>query len=300
MLFSVFSPKGGVGTTVTSVLFAKSCSQTVPTLVIDACGGDLEAVVASDIEPRYCFDDWMNSAEPTSTSLEKISVSLTSNLDFVAGSVRNQVLAPEDEISSRGAENDGIRRQRITDALIQREGHCVIDLGNRVDDLAHEIIQSSDIVVMVLRQCYLGLWRAMTHLFREHVDVCVVVGESGRSISTNEIARTLGFLTVVEIDARRDFARTIDAGVLIHRTPEKLIGPVGAYVNDIMDEKRELMVAHDVFEDVSHRNSQPFWSDKESLRNVSQQKAKRSSSREEFTLDKTYSQHLLSSLKDRR
>ncbi|HMS25377.1 MAG TPA: hypothetical protein PKB15_06815 [Acidimicrobiia bacterium] len=299
MLFSVFSPKGGVGTTVSSVLFAKSCAQSVPTLVIDACEGDLEAVVASDIEPRYCFDDWVNSAEPTSTSLEKISVPLKHNLDFVAGSVRDPASSGKGVSSSRGGENDGIRRQQIIDALTQREGDCVIDLGNRADDLAQEIIQSSDIVVMVLRQCYLGLWRAMTHTFREHVDVCVVIRESGRSIASNEIARTLGVLTVIEIDARRDFARTIDAGVLIHRTPEKLIGPVSSYVNDIKDEKHELRVDNDVFEDASFRNSQPFWRDKESIRSVPQQKAERSSSREKFVLDKTYSQHLLSSLKDR-
>lgn len=261
MLVSLFSPKGGVGTTVTSALFSKSFSEALPVLLVDACGGDVHAVVGLDGSPQYCFDDWLFSDEPSATSLKSIAQSVDNNIDVVASSL---ACADNDEhtrVSSEFSSQRSLQQiETIVDALASHEGACIVDLGQRTDLLSSAIIEGSDIVIMVMRECYLGLWRAMRHPYLSHVDSCVVVQESGRSVTSSEIVPALKLTTVIELDARRDYARTIDAGVLLFRTPRNLIAPIDAYVADVLrNEDVHSAPSHDLFEDTSARNQKSFW-----------------------------------------
>ncbi len=260
MLISVFSPKGGVGTTVTSVLLGRALCEFGSTLIIDACGGDIESVVGADESAQYCFDDWVCSPEPTSASLVQIGVPVVENLAFIAGVVSENKVACLEQLLRREVPYQ--KRQVIIDALVQCESHCVLDLGTQLSALNHDIALASDLVVMVLRECYLSMSRAIHHPLTHHVDACVVVKESGRSITSDTIAETLSLSTIIQLDARRDYARCIDAGVLVHRTPPRLLSPVSRYLSDVMNETN-VQEAHDVFDDAQQRNNQQFWADSE-------------------------------------
>lgn len=264
VLISVFSPKGGVGTTVASVLIGQACSRYSSTFIVDACRGDVDNVVGMQSDAKYCFDDWMCSPEPSSTSLCSIAVTVIENLNVVVGRTHSENEMNEQFPRAFQREISYEKRRCIVNALVQMEGHCVVDLGTELSALNVEIAQASDVVVMVLRECYLALARAIEHPLVHHVDACVIVQENGRSISVDQIVDTLSLTTVIEVDARRDFARCIDAGVLIHRTPARLMTPISNFVSDIMNESSELLEEQDI--------NREFWSDNDT--SVSTRKSK--------------------------
>ncbi len=247
MLISIFSPKGGTGCSVTSAVFAHCLSESAETLLIDACQGDQHVIAGVD-SAQYSFDDWCTSATPTCESLENISTIVDHNLRLVtsAGASVSHHLLPFET------------RSVLTDQICSFSGHCVVDLGQRSDAFAHDIVQASDVVVMVVRQSYQHLYGATHHPILSHVDVCVVVEESGRSISVKQMIDTLSLSCVIELEERRDFARTIDAGVLMQRMPNQLRAPIAAFVNDALE---DAVQTHDVFDDLSARNDSSFWND---------------------------------------
>ena len=261
MLVSVFSPKGGSGTSVVSALFAKALSEHAQTLLIDACSGDLEAILGIDEVPSFGFVQWANSKEPTALSLRNISVNVNSDFCFVAGNIdadKAEVISDINR-SIDSIDKDSEKESKLVDSLNEIETHCVVDLGLAQTDLQLKIAKSSDLVIIVLRQCYLGLSKAMIHPLLNGIDCCVVVKESGRSISSSQIADVLKLNVVVDLDARRDFARTIDAGVLTYRTPIALYKPVQEYIGDAINDYYD--DGHDIFEDSNFRNSVEFWED---------------------------------------
>lgn len=292
MLISVFSPKGGVGTSVSSALISKCLSKLGPTLLVETENGDLEAIVGADEVPKYSFSDWSHSAEPTDQSLMRISVNVVGSLDYVIGSIDRSNEQEDTTCQFKNMDTGFIgkeSRTKLIDSISSIPGHCVVDCSLAASELQTEIVEASDVVVMVLRQCYLGLFKAMQHNLKNQIDVCIVVCESGRSISTHQIAETLGVGTVIELDARRDFARAIDAGVLLHRTPEKFIAPIESYVHDLNIESYENNVTNDIFQDSRTRNSNEFWdeSNKTEL-----------SDREKFVFSDTYGRHVRTLLKE--
>lgn len=220
MLISVFSPKGGVGTSTVAALFSKALSQVSPTLLVDCASGDLNGIVGVDTY-KYGFEDWAISGQPTLDSLVKICTPVVENLNFV-GSVNTSDLQDLNQDSSC----------HIAD-LLSSSGNVVVDCGHARELIQQKILDASDLVVVVFRQCYLGMLRASTNEYCTNADVCVVIKESGRSIKTSQLASSLKVQVVIEIEARADFAKAIDAGVVINRPPEKMISAIKDFVRDL-------------------------------------------------------------------
>lgn len=252
MLFSVFSPKGGTGCSVSAALVAHSLSRFSQTTLIDGCGGDLHAIVNPDQVPRYCFEQWCESPHPTSESLSKIAIEHTSRISLVTSRYALSDLhleQPQHVVSKE-------RQNTIVSSLSGVPGNCVVDLGVRHDSLSNELIRASDIAIVVLRKCYLSLQGAVRNTSAYSVDACVVVSEPGRTISTKDIAETLSIKNIIECEARRDFARSIDAGVLLDRTLPNLLSPFQAFIDDVIQGTAETT---DIFEHTRMKNQTPFW-----------------------------------------
>ncbi len=265
VLISLFSPKGGVGVSTCSALFAKALSKYHSTLLIEATSGDLDAIVATDTSANYSFFDWVVSDNPSIESLKKISIGFDEKLSVVVGDTSKNPIT--DEYHQRQVEflqNTQFDYGHIVEELSSYEGHCVVDCSNAESMLTKEIIRASDLVVMVLRQCYLGLHKASKSNVINDVDVTVVVKESGRSISASQISQTLNCNILIEIDARSDFARSIDSGTLWSRTPEKMVEPINRYIQDLLEIQNRTGVAKDIFQDSSNANQFNFWSEESS------------------------------------
>jgi cellulose biosynthesis protein BcsQ len=250
VLISIISPKGGSGCSVVSCVVAYCLADKAQTLLVDACKGDIS--ILSDIDDfRYSFDEWCVSDVPTAESLINISEDVSPDLAVVAG-----LSGPSSLDSASTGFFSYEKRSHLVDELCKVDRHCVVDLGQRTDLLAQDIVAASDLVLCVLRQCYVGLYRATHHPFVSRVDAFVVIEESGRSISVSQIAETLHADVVIEMQARRDFARVIDAGVLLYRMPVQLRTPVESFLRDVMDTSHN---PDDIFTETTKRNNESFW-----------------------------------------
>ena len=262
MLISVFSPKGGSGVSVTSGVLAKALSIYQTTLLIECGSGDLEAMLALEVDANYGFFDWLVSENARIETLLKISTKFSSNLALVPWDSSQQVQGNEIYDREQRFQSNTFDCNSVVDSLSSFEGHCVVDCSKGETELQKKIIEGSDVVMLVLRQCYLGLFRATQHELISNVDAVLVVKEPGRTISCEQITRTLNCSILLEVDARRDFARAIDAGVLWSRTPEKLDAPIAKYIRDLLDQGKSLgYKGKDVFEETQTRNKYEFWDD---------------------------------------
>lgn len=268
MFISVFSPKGGVGTTVTSALIAHCISRYGPTFAIDACAGDLHSVCGSDETPRFGFEEWIRSHTPTQASLSTIACYVHENLSCVSS--RAHITHREESSIS----DVTIDISSAIGVFHESTAHCVIDCGTATSEYAKEIIDASDVVVVVMRSCYGAMVKLMEHSCREKADVCVFVKEAGRTISVQNISELLDVSRMICLDARRDFARSIDAGVLVHRPPHHLVEPIIQCVDDLMSEHN--VSTHDIFDDAARKNNQSFWGPQAGLRTSGRRESKTS------------------------
>lgn len=253
MLISVLSSKGGVGTSSVAALFAKGLSLIKETLLIDACNGDLHAICCIE-DAQYSFEDWSSSEQPSAKTLKAISKDIDSNLSCVPSSRVTQsatIVAPT--------------QANIVEEILKTSPGCVLDFGTQQSQFVQTCIEASDLVVLVLRQCYLSFLAVKHNPYLKNVDVIVVIKEPGRSISVSKIAEVLNVNCVVEINAQKDFARTIDAGVLVQRPPKQMIEPINALLSDFISQDELVIDAislrEDIFGETKRRNEQSFWED---------------------------------------
>ena len=233
MLITVFSPKGGSGTSTCAALLAKSCSMILAkqTVLIDAANGDIETIVGFNSESKYGFIQWLESATPTSHSLEKISNFIEDNFSYVSYSSIKENCYIDKCVQSDG--NNKFKIQEIISTLSTSESNYIIDIGTNINELNNALIESSDFVFMVLRGCYITLSRATKHPYLEQSDVAIYIAESGRSITAKQMGTVLKLKCIIEIEARRDFAKVIDAGVLLFRTPKYMISAIDKFMHDV-------------------------------------------------------------------
>ena len=234
MLITVFSPKGGSGTTTCSALIAKSFSTKFKTntVLIDAHNGDLQTVVGVEQKSEYGFVQWAQAKFPSQKNLDRISNRINENLSYVSfSSIVNDDFNIDLDTINHDVENT--LTKKLVDALSNTENIYVIDVGTKSDEIAKAFIEASDLVFMVIRGCYIGLSRAMAHPFRKNIDVVLVIEESGRTITSKQITSALKLNCVIEVEARRDYAKSIDAGVMLFRTPKNMISSIDHFVDDV-------------------------------------------------------------------
>jgi len=206
MLTVCYSPKGGQGcTTVTAALaLAQRGSRLIDTT------GDLPAVLGlpETSGPGIC-DLLADDQALEVAAIERLAVDPSLISLVIAGSTPAAAV-PE----HRWAE--------LAATLTADRGAWFLDAGT--NPAAASV--AADRKLLVVRNCYLALRRAVAHPVRP--DGVVLVTESGRALNAADVEAVLTAPVVAEIAIDPAVARTIDAGLLAARLPRTLARSLGA------------------------------------------------------------------------
>ncbi len=199
MLTVCYSPKGGQGcTTVTAALaLAQRGSRLIDTT------GDLPAVLGlpEPSGPGIC--DLLADDQPLEVAaIERLATPTPTPL-VSAGST------PEAAVPAH-------RWAELATTLIADRGAWFLDAGT--NPAAGSL--AADRRLLVVRNCYLALRRAVAHPVRP--DGVVLVTEPGRALTATDVEAVLTAPVVAEIAIDPAVARTIDAGLLAARLPRTL------------------------------------------------------------------------------
>ena len=219
MLISMWSLKGGQGTSVTAALAAvraaKDHSQTVR--LVDL-GRDQPAIFGTSEPSDSWLSRWTHS-DLDADALDRAQVELTPNLS----------LLPRGD----GPLNPG-RAGELVEWLKADGATTVVDVGTLrrgqtesfADSVHHKIIAESDQSIMVTRACYLALRRAVNPPVRP--TGVVLVTEAGHVLTRSDCERFIETPVVATVAIDPDIARAVDSGMLLTRIPKQALGPLGA------------------------------------------------------------------------
>lgn len=198
MLTVCYSPKGGQGcTTVTAALaLAQRGSRLIDTT------GDLPAVLGLP-EPGPGICDLLADHQPLEVAaIERLAT--PSPTPLVSAGSTPAAAVPAD------------RWVELAATLIADRGAWFLDAGT--NPAAGSL--AADRRLLVVRNCYLALRRAVAHPVRP--DGIVLVTEPGRALDATDVEAVLTAPVVAEIAIDPAVARTIDAGLLAARLPRTL------------------------------------------------------------------------------
>ena len=225
MLLSVWSPKGGSGTSVLAAACAVVLAADRGARLVDL-DGDQSAVLglapaapasANGVGRRdepHGVRDWL-AAGPTAPAdaLARLAIDVAPGL----------ALIPPGASDRNGSGEAGA----ALGVVLRDEGGAVVADCGRADDAASRaLVEVSDRSVVVLRPCYLALRRAATDDLLRSAAGIVVVEEQGRALGMREVADVLGLPVLATVPVRAAIARVVDAGVLVARLPDGLARPI--------------------------------------------------------------------------
>jgi hypothetical protein len=220
VLLTLWSPKGGSGTSVVAAAMALIASSRGATRLADF-GGDQPAILG--LPPLQTsaagLADWL-AAGPSSPS---------DWLDDIAAPV-----VPGLTLLPRGPGEIGFDSPEAGAALAValRDGdRAVLDAGSASGPVApalRAVVEVSDAALMVIRPCYLALRRAVGDPRLERSCGVIVVEDAGRALDADDVAAVLGVPVAGRVPVRGEIARAVDAGVLRDRLPAPLAGAASA------------------------------------------------------------------------
>ncbi len=212
-LVTLWSPKGGSGTSVLAAAIAlhASCPQD-PVRLVDL-RGDLPAVLGLGADPDAGVGDWL-AAGPTAPTdaLDRLAVAIDQGLSLIPRGRVPGVLEPAAAAEAGAALGVVLRDGPLT----------VVDAGVPDTAVTRALVEVSDMAIVIVRECYLALRRAAASVLTARAFGIVVVQEPGRSLGPSDIAQVLGRPVLARVPWRAAVARSVDAGVLPTRLPEPL------------------------------------------------------------------------------
>jgi MinD-like ATPase involved in chromosome partitioning or flagellar assembly len=224
MLLTLWSPKGGSGTSVIAAALALVAAGRGETRLADL-GGDQPAILG--LPPTAPagggLAGWLRAgpAAPTE-ALDDLAVPVRPGLSvLVRGS---------GELDRATAEAGAALAVALRDGFT-----TVADAGAAAAPAASALVGVADVALMVLRPCYLALRRAVADPRLGAADGAVLVEEPGRALDAADVAAVLDVPVVGRFPYRADIARAVDAGVLRDRMPAALAGPAGALLDRLPD-----------------------------------------------------------------
>lgn len=227
MLYALWSPKGGSGTSVVCAALGMFLARRRPTLLVDLAG-DLPAIAGSvpsrsrplSSSPYPSLAHWLAAGPMAETdALDDLVEPLGDRLGLLPLGAR--ILSMAGLPAESGAAL----------AVALGGGPTVVaDAGRAEHHTQRALVEVADASVLVLRGCYLALRRAVNDDLTARARGVVVVEEAGRALGTLEVADVLGCPVLATIRVTPSIARAVDAGLLIHRPPKALIGPLRALV----------------------------------------------------------------------
>lgn len=212
MLLALWSPKGGSGTSVLAAACAAVLARRGGCRLADLAG-DQPAILGLGTEPETGIAQWLATGpDAPADALDRLAVEVAPGLSLVPpGTPR--VLAPPVAAEAGAALGGVLKRSSVP---------CVVDAGRADTPAARMLVELADVVVLVVRGCYLTLRRAVHSPLTARVTGIAFVDEPGRSLGAAEVRDVLERPILVRVPVRAGIARAVDAGVLALRVPEPL------------------------------------------------------------------------------
>ncbi|WP_419923974.1 hypothetical protein [Candidatus Poriferisocius sp.] len=230
MLISMWSLKGGQGTSVTAALAALRASHDrgVPVRLVDL-GRDQPAIFGTSEVGDAGLARWTQS-DLGAEALDRALVELSPNLSLLPrGSLQ---LSPR-------------RAGELVEWLKADGTTTVVDAGTLdrdhaesfADSVHHKIIAESDQSILVTRACYLALRRTVSPPVRP--TGVVLVAEAGRALTRSDCERAIGAPVVATVAIDPDTARAVDAGMLRTRVPNQALRSLSVLVENDLSRARD-------------------------------------------------------------
>jgi hypothetical protein len=213
MLFALWSPKGGSGTSVLAAACAAALARRGGCRLADL-GGDLPAILGLGADPDTGIAEWLATGpDAPADALDRLAVEVAPRLLLIPpGTPR--LLAPPAAAEAGAALGAALQRAELP---------CVIDAGRADAPAARMTVEVADVSVVVLRGCYLGLRRAVNAPLTARAAGIAFVDEPGRSLGAAEVRDVLERPVLTRVPVRPTIARAVDAGVVAVRPPEPLL-----------------------------------------------------------------------------
>jgi hypothetical protein len=209
MLVACWSPKGGSGTTVVSVLLALTCARTsAATVVVADAAGDVPAALGMPDPLGPGLLDWLGA--PADVGAEGLA-----GLEVDAGAGLRLLPRGDSPSGSAGS----LRSEALAGLLATGERLVVADCGHADRSPGRELAAGATLSLCVLRPCYLAMRRALDVPVRP--SGVVLVAEPGRSLQRRDIEDVLGVPVWAEVPHEPAVARAVDAGLLTVRPPRQ-------------------------------------------------------------------------------
>jgi hypothetical protein len=213
MLFALWSPKGGSGTSVLAAACAAALARRGGCRLADL-GGDLPAILGLGADPETGIAEWLATGpDAPAEALDRLAVEVAPGLLLIPpGTPR--LLAPPAAAEAGAALGAALQRAEVP---------CVIDAGRADMPAARMTVELADVSIVVLRGCYLGLRRAVNAPLTARASGIAFVDEPGRSLGAAEVRDVLERPVLTRVPVRPAIARAVDAGVVAVRPPEMLL-----------------------------------------------------------------------------
>jgi hypothetical protein len=199
MLSVCFAAKGGSGTTVVAASMAIAHGHS--TLLVDLAG-DIPSVLGLADSGGPGVLDWIRSDAPPAR-LDALTVTVGEHLGVL----------PRGAAFGAGDATGG-RWRELRDWL---HGHPQVIVDAGTGDPPPALAAAADQLLLVTRPCYLAL-RAAVRLSTRPTGV-IVVAEPGRSLTSADVAASVGAPVLTTLLLDPGVARAVDAGLLAARPP---------------------------------------------------------------------------------
>lgn len=223
MLISVWSPKGGVGTSTIAVALAATVTECHRDVRLIDLGGDAPAIVGVRVPDHLGIGDLLRAAPATpTTALDAISVDIGERFSYVGPGRVDRAAGCEPP-----AAEAGLSVSQFVNAVRSHAAICVVDCQTVGTALERALVANSDLALIVVQPCFVLLQRTtqLQSLVAASSGV-VYLEDQGRSLTAADVGGILGRPLLAKIQRSHEVARTIDAGVLLRRRPAALFAPI--------------------------------------------------------------------------
>jgi hypothetical protein len=222
LLIALWSATGGSGTSV----FTAACAIVLARDAGDNghgggvrladLAGDLPAIFGRGSDPEVGLADWLAAGpEAPTDALDRLLVEVAPRIALLPrGGV---ALTPALAAPESGA--------ALAVALASAPSPVLVDCGTAREPALQAVLEVADVVLVVLRSCYLSLRRAVNSPCLSHTTGVVLLDESERTLGANQIGDVLDLPVLARIGIEGRVARAVDAGVLSTRLPDALARP---------------------------------------------------------------------------
>jgi hypothetical protein len=195
-------------------VFAAACalvlSRQYPVRLADF-GGDQPAILGLPSDPAPGLGEWLAAGlHAPAGALDRIAVNVAPNVSLLPLGER----LPPDIAPEAGA--------ALGVVLANEPQLTVADVSHASAPALQALVEVSDVSVVVVRDCYVALRRALRHPLVAGASGAVVMDEEGRALGATEVRDVLGLDVFTSVPLLVPIARVVDAGVLATRLPRPL------------------------------------------------------------------------------